>query len=90
VDRTEGRFAEVVILACRACGDLWLRYSVEYEGFSGSGRWARGRIDAGTGAELSPKAALGHLEALPGYLYGGSYFDGAVGVRTGPMPWGLM
>ncbi len=34
------------IARCLHCDRLWLRYAVEYEGFSHSGRWARGLITA--------------------------------------------
>ena len=85
-DTTEGRFADVVIDACTACGRLWLRYSVEYEAFSRSGRWARGLIDPETAQAIEPAEAQGALERS-WYLYGGSYFDGVSGRRTGSMSW---
>lgn len=88
-DETEGRFADVTLNRCRTCGRLWLRYLVEYEAFSRSGRWARGLIDEATAAAITPQAAVAHLDSLDRYLYGGSYFDGVSGWRSGPMQWGL-
>ena len=36
----------------------------------------------------TPEKAVNHLNGLEWYLYGGSYFDGIVGRRSGPMRWG--
>lgn len=88
-DETEGRFADVTLNRCRTCRRLWLRYLVEYEAFSRSGRWARGLISEGAAAAMTPEHAVDHLNGLGWYLYGGSYFDGAVGSRSGPMHWGV-
>ncbi|HEY1751664.1 MAG TPA: hypothetical protein VGG29_10385 [Caulobacteraceae bacterium] len=88
VDETQGRFAEVSLCRCKACGRLWLRYFVEYEAFGRSGRWARGLIGEEAAAAMTPQAAEPYLRGLDGYLYGGSYFGGVTGRRRGPMPWG--
>lgn len=72
---------------CVHCQRLWLHYFVEYESFSRSGRWARGLISAAEAEVIAPADAVAHLERLPRYLYGGSYFDGLAGVRTGWMYW---
>ena len=69
------------------CQRLWLRYFVEYEAFSRSGRWARGLISEAEAEVIAPEDAPAHLERLPSYLYGGSYFDGQAGVRSGWMRW---
>jgi hypothetical protein len=87
-DETEGRFADVTLNRCRTCGRTWLRYLVEYEAFSRSGRWARGLIGEEAAQSITPQAAVDHLNGLEWYLYGGSYFDGIVGRRSGPMRWG--
>jgi hypothetical protein len=42
VDETNGRYGLVDARTCRSCGRL--RYHVEYEGFTGSGRWFRGLL----------------------------------------------
>ena len=88
-DMTNGRYADVEITACCTCGQLWLRYFVEYEAFTKSGRWARGMIDEATAKCIKPEAAPDFLARLPAYLFGGSYFDGKRGVRAGPMHWDL-
>lgn len=87
-DETDGRFADVTLNRCRTCGRTWLRYLVEYEAFSRSGRWARGLISEAAAATMTPEKAVDHLNGLDWYLYGGSYFDGIVGRRSGPMRWG--
>lgn len=86
-DETDGRYATVSVQACRDCGTLWLRYSVEYESFSRSGRWARGPITQEEASEMTPELATAHIER-DAFAYGGSYFDGGGGWRTGRMLWG--
>ena len=88
VDETEGRYADVWVQECRECHLLWLRYAVEYEGFSKSGRWARRHIGQPDAETITPERAVGHVEN-GSYVYGGSYFDGASGWRKTPMRWGL-
>lgn len=60
---------------------------MEYEAFSRSGRWARGLISESDMQTITPQTAVAHLNGLEWYLYGGSYFDGISGRRTGPMRW---
>ncbi len=88
-DLTEGRYADVSILKCRKCGQLWLRYFVEYEAFSRSGRWGRGRIDEARALTIQPHEGASFLAELPSYLFGGSRFNGQQGERSGPMEWGI-
>ena len=79
-DETDGQFAEVT------CERLWLGYLVEYEAVSRSGRWARGYSDDAA-QTITPETAVAYLDGLDWYLYGGSYFDGITGRRSGPMRW---
>jgi len=60
---------------------------VEYEGYSGSGRWARGLISAEDAERVTPETAAAYLDDLAWYIYGGSYFHGATGRSSGPMNW---
>jgi hypothetical protein len=87
VDDTNGRYADVRLDRCRHCERLWLHYAVVYEGFSRSGRWARGLITEAEAKITGPQDGPAHLEQLPSYIYGGSYFDGQAGVRSGAMNW---
>jgi hypothetical protein len=86
VDETDGRYADVEILQCVDCGQLWLRYHVEYEGFSKSGRWARGQLTAEEASAMTPDAAGDAFTAMSGYLYGGSFY-GRSGHGRGAMNW---
>lgn len=81
IDHTKGRYGEVTIEQCRRCKRKWIRYLVEYESFSNSGRWYRGIIDQNDIKKITPENAIEYIENLEWYLYGGSYFShsGAIG-----------
>jgi hypothetical protein len=74
VDMTNGRHGEVTVETCKACGSVWLRYLVEYEFFSESGRWYRGPVTWEMVESLKPEQAPELLSSMPWYFYGGSYF----------------
>ena len=86
VDSRNGRFGEVTLHTCPACGAKWLHYHVEYEAFAGSGRWFCGRLDHAGAVNVSASNAIATLAALPWYWAGGSYFDGEVSKGVGPVP----
>jgi hypothetical protein len=75
--------ADVALLLCSRCGRRWLRYHLELEAFSRSGRWYLGVITAQQSSSLTAASARSTLEALPWYWYGGSYFEGRVGRGSG-------
>lgn len=81
----DSRFAEVSVLVCRDCGQHWLRYFYEVEAFTASGRWYLGAITSAEACSLSTENAQGVLEALDWYFYGGSYFEGRSGKRSGAL-----
>jgi hypothetical protein len=85
IDQTRGRFGDVSVRTCRACGRHWLHYHVEYEAFSRSGHWFTGLLPDGADAALTPEAAVPLLERLPWYVYGGSYFGHAGQRGSGPL-----
>lgn len=87
-DRTNGRFADVTVERCTTCARLWLRYCVEYEGFSRSGRWARGLITQEDAAGITEATAAQYIDALDWHIRGGSHFDGA-SRSSGRMRWDL-
>ena len=74
VDMTNGRYGEVTVETCRACGSKWLRYFVEWEWLSESGRWYRGPVTPEMVESLKPEQAPELLSSMPWYFYGGSYF----------------
>lgn len=86
VDTTNGRYGNVTVRQCRLCGRYWLHYHVEYEAFTGSGRYFMGLITREAARVLSPDAAVEYLNGLDWHLYGGSYFGGLKGRSTGEIP----
>ena len=89
IDETEGRFGEVSIETCLNCGTKWLRYFVEYEAFTASGRWFRGLITDAEIARITPERAVPFLEQIPWHLVGGSYFQSQGERRSGKIRAGL-
>jgi len=74
-DHTDDRNAEVSILQCKLCQRIWLKYFVEFESFTKSGRWYKGIITKKDVAGIKPENAVEYLENLDWYIYGGSYFE---------------
>ena len=85
VDDTDGRFGEVSIETCRACGSKWLRYFVEREAFSRSGRWYRGLVPPDAIQSVRPEDAVELLCSLAWHFYGGSYFESTGQQGSGPI-----
>jgi hypothetical protein len=81
----DSRFGEVTLLICPACGQVWLRYFYENEGFSGSGRWYLGAIDAAQKVNVTAQNATTLLEGMEWYFYGGSYFGRRSGRTSGKL-----
>ena len=85
VDETNGRFGEVTIDTCKACGKKWLQYFVEYPSFSESGRWYRGLVTPEIVKSITPERAPELLAGLPWHFSGGSYFRTTGRRGTGPI-----
>jgi hypothetical protein len=85
IDATNGRFGEVSVEKCIHCGTSWLRYFVEYEAFTASGRWFRGLMSEKAVALVSPELAVSVLESMPWHFRGGSYFGSTGEVASGPI-----
>lgn len=85
IDKARGRYGDVALLECRHCGAKWLRYHVEYEAFSGSGRWYRGLISEAQAQRITAAEACKALEQLDWYFYGGPYFGTAGRRGAGPV-----
>jgi hypothetical protein len=79
----DSRFAEASVLACRVCGQHWLKYLYEVEAFKGSGRWYLGAITPEQATAVTPESAKAALEKLDWYYYGGSYYEGRSGKASG-------
>ncbi len=71
-------FGEVSVERCGRCGRFWLRYFIEYEYLTASGRWFRGVISPEAAVSVTPASAKATLEKLDWYFRGGSAFGGAV------------
>ena len=89
VDKTEGRFADVTLRRCARSQRLWLRYQVEYEAFSRSGRWAEAPIGGQAAATMTPEAAAEFVESAEFHIYGGSFWGHAGKRGCGRLPWSI-
>jgi hypothetical protein len=88
-DKTSGRFADVSLLRCSRCRRLWLRYAVEYEAFSRSGRWAEAPVTDAEADAMTPEAAAAFLDRAEFCIVGGSYYGHARRRGRGPFRWGI-
>ena len=75
VDASGGRFAEVDLVRCRACGQRFVHYFYELESFSRSGRWYRAPVTGVDARELTNENARAILTKARLYFYGGSSFE---------------
>jgi hypothetical protein len=89
VDETDGRFADVTLCRCPRCSRTWLRYQLEYEAFTASGRWCMAPIDATLAASVKPETAAGVIAEAEWHIFGGSYFGHAGKRGRGRIHWGL-
>jgi hypothetical protein len=79
----DSQYGEASLLVCAACGQFWLRYLYENEGFSRSGRWYMGPVAFGQINGITGENAKETLEGLEWYFFGGSYFGGKTGRSSG-------
>lgn len=82
-DATNGRFADVIIEKCIHCKRNWIKYMVEFEAFSKSGRFYTGIITDNDVSKITPENAIAYIEKLDWYIYGGSYFSTSGKFGTG-------
>ncbi len=76
-------YGQITVLACPRCGQFWLKYFYENEGFTASGRWYLGAINADQFASLTLENAISTLEKLDWYFVGGSYYGGQISKNSG-------
>lgn len=79
----DDRFAEVSIVSCAECGQLWVRYFYENEAFTSSGQWYLGAVSDSQRRKVTAQNARSMLAALERYFCGGSYYDGRVSAASG-------
>ena len=77
--------AEVSVLICQHCDQLWLRYVYELEAVTASERWFLGAISPEQLAGLNLENAKTLLEGLALYYFGGSYFNAQTGKTSGDL-----
>jgi hypothetical protein len=75
VDTTNSAHGDVVLSRCRRCSTVWLRFQIEYESFSRSGRWYRGPVPPEQVPGITAENAISVLNSLEQRYAGGSYFD---------------
>ncbi|MGU3375548.1 hypothetical protein [Chryseobacterium sp. M5A1_1a] len=83
IDQTNGRHAEVTIQQCKLCQRIWIRYFVEFEHFTKSGRWYKGIVTKKDRSQITPENAVEFLESLEWYVYGGSFFESMGTIGSG-------
>ena len=67
-DETEGRFADVTLWRCPTCRRAWVRYQVEYEVFTASGRWAMCLLDPQAEGNVTPETAPEFIDRAPWHI----------------------
>jgi len=82
-DVVNSSYGEVDIVLCGDCGRHWLRFFIEFEAFSRSGRWYLGRIESPYLDQMTPELAIPYLSKLDWFIRGGSFYDGKVSRSRG-------
>lgn len=85
IDTARGRGAEVTLETCVHCGTHWLKYLIEHEAFTASGRWFRAPVPEAELATLTADTALAFLERQPWHFYGGSFYRSTGARFPGPL-----
>ena len=80
VDETDSRYGDVHANKCKKCGQIWLRYTIEYESYTGSGRWYQGPISQKDLKRMTPSKAVDYLSNLDWCFAGGTYFGDIIRV----------
>jgi hypothetical protein len=81
-DKTHG---EAEVKWCLLCGRFWLRYLIEEEAFSNSGRWYLGEVSPYQASRITADQVRSEFEIMSRYFYGGSYYEGRSGLTSGPI-----
>jgi len=88
-DETNGRFADVDVIRCDLCGQLWIKYLVEYEGYTAEGRWGAAPIVEARAMTITPEEAPEYIEGAPWLIYGGSHYGHGRRRGVGGLRWDL-
>lgn len=79
----DDRYAEIAIETCRTCGRPWLRYRIEDEFRSRSGRWWRVPVPPSERDGMTAANARAFLERQRWGFLGGSHFESSGREWTG-------
>jgi len=71
-DRTH---SEVSMARCKYCGTYWLKYLIEEEHYTSSGRWWRVVVPEAEKDSVTAANARTFIERQASGFYGGSYFS---------------
>ncbi|HEY4373178.1 MAG TPA: hypothetical protein VGN52_14700 [Burkholderiales bacterium] len=71
----DAHYATVELQRCKHCGRHWLKYLIEEEHITASGRWWRAAISADEAKGMRAEEARAHIERQPRCFAGGSGFD---------------
>ena len=69
----DNHYAEIQIDQCKECGNRWLKYLIEEEHFSKSGRWWRIKLTDDS-VKIDKEDARRFIERQTTCFIGGSYF----------------
>jgi hypothetical protein len=78
-------FGEVSVDTCKKCNKQWLKYLIEEEHYSKSGRWWRIPIKNINNKKLTVKDAKSFIESAEWCFIGGSYYEGKISKITAPI-----
>ena len=84
VDKTYGRYGDVLVTTCCTCGRRWLHYFAEYEAFTASQRWIRGILPSTQVVPFPPEEAVPIFNRMPWYSYHLSGHEGQCGRGNAP------
>jgi hypothetical protein len=84
----DDQYGEISIWICKKCGRNWLRYFIEYEYLTASGRVFTGVISPEAAAKVKAETAVDLFASMEWYFRGGSAFGKDFLRTTGPLqPW---
>lgn len=69
------RYGEVSIQTCKKCGTKWVKYLIEEEHHSKSGRWWRAQISNEDNLALTAGNAKEYVERQEWCFVGGSFYE---------------
>lgn len=82
---TDDNYADITIDTCKNCGKKWLKYLIEEEHYTKSGRWWRAPIDSSIVNILTAENSKELIESLDWCFVGGSYYDGNIHKEERPI-----